>query len=182
MSTGILCPHCGHMNLGGADLCEECSQDLTHESLPKPTEGLQKQIMGESVKRLKIDQPLGTSPETLILDAIHEMQDHHIGCLLVLENQKVVGILTERDILNKVAGKQADLRKLKVREVMTANPVILKEEDSIAFALNKMAVGGFRHIPVVVKGLPIGIISIRNVLRYLCGPETKKEKRKEKKA
>ena len=137
--------------------------------------------MGEMVKRLKIDQPLGTSPEATVLEAVQLMQSHHIGCLLVLENLKVVGIFTERDLLSKVAGKQTDLRKIRVRDVMTAKPVVLKEEDSIAFALNKMGVGGFRHIPVVVQGLPIGIISIRNVLHYLCGPETKKEKHKEKK-
>ena len=181
MAMGIVCPHCGHTNLGGADFCEECFQDLTHESLPKPTEGLQRQIMGEAVKRLKIDQPLGTSLDASVLDAAHLMQDHHIGCLLVLENQKVVGIFTERDLLNKVIGKYTDLKKIRVRDVMTANPVVLKEDDSIAFALNKMAVGGFRHIPVVVGGLPIGIISVRNVLQYLCGPETKKEKHKTKK-
>ena len=181
MATGIVCPHCGHMNFSGADLCEECSQDLTHESLPKPTEGIQRQIMGEAVKRLKIDQTLGISPEASVPEAIHYMQDHHIGCLLVLEDEKVVGIFTERDLLNKVAGKTPDLQKIRVREVMTANPVVLKEDDSIAFALNKMAVGGFRHIPVVVKGFPIGIISVRNVLRYLCGPETKKEQRQERK-
>lgn len=178
MSSGILCPHCGHLNFSGADLCEECLQDLTHESLPRPTEGLQRQIMGDSVKRLKIDQSLGTSPGVSLLDAVRQMQDHHIGCLLVLEGPQIVGILTERDLLNKVAIRQTDLRTLKVREVMTANPVVLKEEDSIAFALNKMAIGGFRHIPVVAGGLPLGIISIRNVLQHLCGPETKKERRK----
>ena len=177
MATGIICPHCGHLNFSGADLCEECSQDLTHQSLPQPTEGIQRQIMGEMVKRLKIDQPLGTSPEATVLEAVQLMQSHHIGCLLVLENLKVVGIFTERDLLSKVAGKQTDLRKIRVRDVMTVKPVVLKEEDSIAFALNKMGVGGFRHIPVVVRGLPIGIISIRNVLHYLCGTDKKKEKK-----
>ena len=180
MAMEILCPHCGHTNLSGADTCEECSQDLTHESLPQPTEGLQKKLLGESIKRMKIDQPLGISPTATVLEAIHSMQDHHIGCLLVLEGPKVVGILTERDLLNKVAGKGADPKKLRVREIMTANPVVFNQDVSVAFALNQMAVGGFRHIPVVVQGLPIGIISIRNVLRYLCGPETKKERRKEK--
>jgi len=176
--TETECPFCGYLNLSGTDTCEQCHQDLHHESLPKPTEGLQRQIMGEMVKRLKIDQPLGIIPNATVEEAVRQMQDHHIGCLLVLDAaQKVMGIFTERDILRRVVGKYADLKKVRVREVMTVNPVVLKEEDSIAFALNKMAVGGFRHIPVVVKGFPIGIISIRNVLRYLCGTDKKKEKK-----
>ena len=74
-----------------------------------------------------------------------------------------------RDLLGKVAGKHKDLSKVKAEEVMTANPEFVKAEEPIAFVVNKMSMGGFRHVPVLsADGKPISIVSIKDVLRYLA--------------
>jgi CBS domain-containing protein len=60
-----------------------------------------------------------------------------------------------------------DLDRTSIREVMTADPVVLRPDDSIAVAVQKMAVGGFRHIPLVADGRPLGVISAADVFRHI---------------
>ena len=97
------------------------------------------------------------------------MCEHHVGCLLVVDDSgDLVGIFTERDVLNRFS---ADLSRLPdpVGEFMTANPTTVSQDDSIAYALHAMELGGYRHLPVVdTDDRPIGIISVRDILRFLC--------------
>jgi CBS domain-containing protein len=99
--------------------------------------------------------------------AIHLMQRRETGAVLVVESDQLIGILTERDVLLKAAGDNVDLNAIAVRDVMTPDPVILREDDTLAVALHKMSVGGFRHIPLVMLGHPTGLISVRDVLRHM---------------
>jgi len=169
----IICPHCRHENLEGIDTCEKCHQDLRHESLPKPKEGLQRRIMSESMRHLNPSGPILVRPETPILEVVRKMQEGQLGSALVVnEEGTLVGILTDRDVLQKIGFEQSDLTELPVHTLMTLDPVPLEEDDSIAFALNKMSVGGFRHIPVVRGGKPIGIITVKDLFHHLCRPES----------
>ena len=102
-----------------------------------------------------------------VIDAVKRMNHGRMGCVVVTEGNKVTGILTERDVLFKLLGKSKDLSKVQVASVMTLNPETLTPQDSIAYALNKMAVGGFRHIPIVTPNDPPAIISIRDIIRYI---------------
>ena len=168
----IICPHCHNENIAGADTCEECQQDLRHESLPKPTEGLQKRIMSDSISHLNPSQPVLVRPETSALEAIQKMQEQHLGsALIVNEEGTLVGIFTDQDVLQKVGFNASDLADLPIHTLMTLAPITLKAEDSIAFALNKMSVGGFRHIPIVKRGKPMGIVTVKDLFHYLCSPE-----------
>lgn len=169
----IICPHCRHENLDGIDTCEKCQQDLRHESIPKPTEGLQKRIMLESMGHLNPAPPILVQAETSIQETIRKMQERQTGSALVVnEAGTLVGILTDRDVLQKIGFEQSDLTELPVHTLMTLDPVTLEEDDSIAYALNKMSVGGFRHIPIVRNGKPVGIITVKDVFHYLCRPES----------
>jgi CBS domain-containing protein len=106
---------------------------------------------------------------TLLQEAVHRMQEKHIGCVLVVQKNVVEGILTERDLLMKVVGTTKDLSKLKVEEVMTPNPEVLQPDDMIAYALNYMHVGGYRHVPIVDgEGHPVAVISVKNIVSYLA--------------
>ena len=83
-----------------------------------------------------------------------------------------MGIFTERDALLKLAAadRLADpggLAAIRVGDVMTTDPVVLRADDSVAVAVQKMAVGGFRHIPLVEDGHPIGVISAIDVFRHV---------------
>ena len=90
------------------------------------------------------------------------------GCVLVYKNKKMVGILSNRDLVLRTTGPKLDLKKIKVEEVMTRDPGFLHPDDPIAFAINKMAMGGYRHIPILrPDGTPVSILLIRDVLRYL---------------
>jgi len=90
------------------------------------------------------------------------------NCVLVIQKKKLVGILSYRDLLLKVAMKHKDISKVKAEDVMTPNPEYVKPEDPIAYVVNKMSMGGFRHIPVLsTDDTPLSIISIKDVLRYL---------------
>jgi CBS domain-containing protein len=91
-----------------------------------------------------------------------------IGCVMVQDAGKFVGIFTERDLLNKLL---PDLSRLDrpVREFMTAEPETVTRTDSIGYCVQAMALGGYRHLPVVEpSGEPCGILSVRDLLRFLC--------------
>jgi CBS domain-containing protein len=80
---------------------------------------------------------------------------------------KLVGILSERDLLKKVAVLPDPYAELHVEDVMTAHPETVTAEDSLAFALHKMDVGGYRHLPVLQGGKPAGVVSVRDMLRHI---------------
>lgn len=173
MPEPILCPHCQHENLPGIDTCEACHQDLRHESLPKPKEGLQKRIMSELIGHLSPSQPIVVKPETPASEAIRKMQERKLGSAVIVdEGGKLIGIFTDRDVLQKIGFEQSDLAELPIHTLMTLDPVVLQEDDPIAYALNKMSVGKFRHIPVVREGKPVGVITVKDLFHYLCRPES----------
>ena len=79
---------------------------------------------------------------------------------------ELVGILTERDFLSKVAG-ESGYEDLPVARFMTPAPETVAPTDVLAYALGKMDAGGYRHLPVVQAGKPVGVISVRDILRHL---------------
>ena len=117
------------------------------------------------------DHLITASPNDKIINVVKAMNDHKVGSVLIVENGKLVGIFTERDLVRIVAeGKSLDLP---VREVMSRNLIVAKPEDSIAIITSKMIEHWIRHIPVVdEEGKPIGIISIRDVLRHMVASST----------
>ena len=108
---------------------------------------------------------LGTSLENVLED----MQETKNNCVLTLSNEKLNGILTERDILLKVTGKGYDLQLTTIDEFITPNPEYVSTEDPLAYALNKMYVGGFRNVPVINDEMyPVGIISISDIISTIA--------------
>lgn len=165
----MICPFCGHDNIAGVDRCDECMHPLRDLDVPRATEGFQKDIMQDAVKRLNLAHPVNVHVNDSVAQTIELMKRHRVGCALVLEGEKLVGIFTERDVLFKLAGTQPDFERLTMRQVMIPDPAKLNPEDSMAAALNKMSVGGFRHIPVVTNdGAPLGLISIKDIMGYIC--------------
>jgi signal-transduction protein with cAMP-binding, CBS, and nucleotidyltransferase domain len=164
----MICPSCGHDNIEGADRCEECVTSLLNLDVPQAgSEGLASSVMEDDIRQL--DQEfLGVAPETSALDVIQKMKAAGVGCALVLESGKLVGIFTERDLLHKLTGKDAIANEIAVRELMTANPEVLSEKDSVATAINKMSIGRYRHIPVQKADGSYGVTSIKHVLKYIA--------------
>ena len=97
---------------------------------------------------------------------VARMQDAGADCVLVTVDDELVGIFTDRDAVVKAAGTRLDA--FPVRDFMTADPVVLRHDDPIALAIHKMAVGGFRHIPIVEHGRPTGVVTARDVFHHLA--------------
>jgi CBS domain-containing protein len=107
-------------------------------------------------------------PDATVSEAIRTMLDCDIGALLIVaDNGKLVGILSERDLLTRVAGQVADYAARAVSEFMTPDPETIRPTDTLAFALHKMDGGGYRHLPVLKDGQPLGMLSVRDMLRHI---------------
>src|SRR5262249_53922820 len=115
------------------------------------------------------------SHPALVVDAstplnrvLEMMREGSRGAVLVVSNSTLVGIFTERDVLMKIAGQTIDLERTSVSQLMTLDPVTLPVDASVAFALNKMLIEGFRHIPLVDdQSRPIAVVSMRDLIDYL---------------
>ncbi len=116
-----------------------------------------------------VSQPaLTVSASTTLADTIHLMQKERRGCVLIMENGRLAGIFTERDVLMKVAAQPLNLVRTPVSVSMTADPFTLPADANVAFALNKMVLEGFRHIPLVDDaGRPTAVVSMRDLIEYL---------------
>ncbi len=123
-------------------------------------------ILETPISELPLRDPILVCSASTVADAIKNMNDHHTGCVLVEKDAKLVGIFTERDVLTK-GFFRTDSHTASVESLMTPNPETLDPEDRIAFALNKMSVGGYRHIPIVDAGKPVGVLSVRDVVDFL---------------
>jgi CBS domain-containing protein len=161
----MICPACGFDNIQGADNCENCGADLRTADIPTPSNAFEARLVAAPLSALSAPQPVITSPETTIADAVRLMQAASVGCLVVENDGAVRGILTERDCVMKLS--QAGLDGMTVAQIMTPDPVVLRPDDSLAVAINKMAVGGFRHIPLVENGHATGIVSAHDLFRYI---------------
>lgn len=96
--------------------------------------------------------------------AAHIMQTAGIGSVMVVEKDALVGIFTERDALFRVLAGGLDPDRTKVGEVMTADPQTITPDRPLVNALHRMHDGGFRHMPVVENGAPVGMVSIRDAM------------------
>ncbi len=106
--------------------------------------------------------------DTTVNEAIQLMQRNRIGCVLVVSHRKLLGVFTERDVLKKIVGSNHDIKSTPLSEVMTINPQALNEDDTIAYALNFMDLGGYRHIPIVNDLFePTGLVSVKDIVSYL---------------
>jgi len=113
--------------------------------------------------------PVTCERDTTIRKATDVMLEEKIGYILVVENERLAGIFTERDLLNKVIGERVDMDDVAVEDIMTPNPECLHMEYEIVYAINMMSIGGYRHIPVVDdEGRPINVVSARNIVNYFA--------------
>ena len=114
-------------------------------------------------------EPLIIELGTCLENVLENMQKTNNNCVLTLSNERLNGIFTERDILLKVTGKGYDFQLTTIDEFITPNPEYVSPEDPLAYALNKMYVGGFRNVPVVNDEMyPIGIISISDIISTIA--------------
>lgn len=161
----MICPTCGHDNFEGLDNCENCQADLRTVDIPRATNEFEARMQAP-LSSLRPRVPVIVAADTSVGDAIARMRSAAVDCLLVGEPDDVAGIFTERDAVLKLAGRSLD--GIRVADAMTADPVILRTDDTVAVAIHKMAIGGFRHIPVVDEGgAPRGIVAAVDLFHHV---------------
>lgn len=137
---------------------------------PEYADPVERALGEERVASMRITPYASVGPDTPIGEAIRQMADMHHACLLVSENDRLVGIFTDREIVDQVALEYDDVVERPIRDVMTTDPVYVHGEDTLAAAMCVMAVSGFRHVPVLSEdGRIDGIVSPQRVSEYLHG-------------
>jgi CBS domain-containing protein len=126
--------------------------------------------MNEPLDRL-LDQKTETletvTPSTSVLDAVARMNFRHIGSLLVMEGERLVGIFTERDVLTRVVPRNLDPAKTPVSDVMTREVITVAPSTSVQQAMMIVTETRRRHLPVVQGGKVLGLVSIGDLTRWV---------------
>jgi CBS domain-containing protein len=164
----MICPRCGFDNLPGQNECRRCLCDLTSLDRPAPQDRVESSLMQDTVGKLGSGPPVTVPLGTSVAQAVQILIDKEVGALLIVDQSGLlVGIFSERDLLVKVAGADKELTALPIEQFMTPKPQTVGPDDKLAFALHKMDVGGYRHLPVVRDGRPIGVLSVRDLIRHI---------------
>ncbi len=139
---------------------------------PRESRGINPELFREPLSAIPTREAVVFSPDRTVTEAMRAMQREHRGCVLITDDgtqtSKVIGIFTERDVLFRIVDKGRNPATLPIGDVMTPDPETLPVKSTVAYALNMMSVGGFRHIPVVDdEHRPAFVVSVRDVVEYI---------------
>jgi CBS domain-containing protein len=127
-------------------------------------------MSGRTIRSIIEGQELVTAPQSMPVGEVARlMKSHNVGAILVVDGDKLVGVFTERDALFRVVAEGRDAGTTELGAVMTRNPKTIEADSLFTLALQMMYEGGFRNVPVVENGRPVGLVSARDAL----GPELK---------
>jgi CBS domain-containing protein len=143
---------------------EQIAAQQAHDEMRLAAAGLQHPIRDLPT----LGSPIACARNATIRQAIEAMHLQRTGCVLVVEQERLLGIFTERDVLTKVSGQDVNIDRVQVGEYMTPDPACLGLDDELVYALNQMSVGGYRHIPLLDdEGRPVGIVAMQHIVDYL---------------
>jgi len=155
------------------DLNDELPKDEAYfDEGPSRVRSFDARLLEEPLTLLPSRPPLAMGRDDSVKDAMHAMRKRHRGCVLVTEDGTVqsplIGIFTERDVLLKIIDSGRNPADVPLSDVMTSEPESLPIDARLAWALNMMSVGGFRHLPVTdERGCPAFILSVRDIVEFL---------------
>ena len=162
----VICPDCGTENIEGTDYCVNCRADLQSVDAPRPETDLEERLMETPVSELALRGAILMTPDDTLLLAVQAMQAQQTGAVVVLDEEQLAGVFTERDLVMRMAAGD-NLDTVKLRDVMTANPFYLQADTRLAHAIHQMAVGDYRHLPVLQDGDVIGLASLTSIFEYV---------------
>lgn len=161
------CTSCGAMNIDGVDACEQCQEPLAPANARRDAD-VEQCLLHDKVVLLLPRKPIMVAPTTTVRAILKLFVERSIGCVLVTEVSRLIGIFTERDAIIRIGPNLEEFGERPVGEFMTTNPETIELDAHIAYALQKMDVGGYRHLPVLAGERIVGVISIRDILQYLA--------------
>jgi len=163
----VICPACTYSNLEGADVCESCGHDLAEGTPSTELTPVADSLALTPLRKVEAPAAIMVPPTATLVEVVDRLVAGNVGCVLVVAKDRLVGIFSERDLLMKAAHRYEELKNCPVRDFMTADPETLGPDATVAWALNRMDVGGFRHIPIVENDRPIGLLSVKDLVRHL---------------
>lgn len=164
----LICPSCGADDLiEGVDECDQCQQPLTDLFIRVPASSLESDLLRDTVGELAGQTPIEMGSDSTVGEALNAMVERGVGCVLVVSAGQLAGIFSERDALLKLGAGGVDRLDDPVVKYMTPNPTVISSSDKIAFALHRMDLGGYRHLPVIEDGRATKLVTIRDILRYV---------------
>ena len=118
---------------------------------------------------LSLRTPVRVRPDTQLFEVVGKLREFRCGSAVVEDaDGTLLGIFTERDLMNRVDHRSFAWHTQPVSQVMTAHPTCVTRDESLAGALERMSTGGFRHLPIVdANGHATGLVSIRDILNYI---------------
>ena len=167
-SNIVICPSCGAENIEGVDTCENCLNDLRSLDVPDTYQVGSESDLAQLLGDVRLSRAQTVSPGASVADVIAVLRREPSGAVVIVEGDRVMGIFTDRDVLKRVAGNTQALSE-PISKFMTTDPVLLRDTDTMAAALNKMGDGGFRHIPMLSDGKLAGVVTGRDVMQWLLG-------------
>ncbi|MBW2268403.1 MAG: CBS domain-containing protein [Deltaproteobacteria bacterium] len=159
------------MRAGGHVVIDELGDDVYFET-SSDSRHFDASLVREPLRVVPTREPIILPASETATVAMRAMQREHRGCVIVTDDgtrdSKLQGIFTERDVLLRIVDRGKNPATLPIGEVMTPEPDCLAVESTVAHALNKMSVGGFRHVPVVDdQHRPAFVVSVRDVVEFL---------------
>ncbi len=115
----------------------------------------------------KGNEVLSVSPDTLVFDAIEKMAERSAGTALVMENDQLIGIVSERDFIRKIYLQGKCAESIPVSEIMSKELTIVSPDESVKNCMSAMTNKRIRHLPVSEDGKIIGIISIGDTVKHM---------------
>ena len=123
-------------------------------------------MMVRSILNTKGHQVMNVEPDAKLAAAIKLLGEKKIGAVLVMNQNRMEGILSERDIVRVLGERGASVLDEPVSNVMTRKVVGCKETDTVAEIMEMMTTGKFRHLPVIDNGQVVGLISIGDIVKW----------------
>jgi CBS domain-containing protein len=128
-----------------------------------------RQLLSE--KGSRAEDVWSVSPDDTVFRALEVMAERNVGALVVLEGQRLVGVLSERDYARKVILRGLASRDMRVRDLMTPEVVTVGPDDTVAGCMQLMTDGRFRHLPVLDGARVIGVVSIGDVVKTIMADQ-----------
>ena len=164
----VVCPECGFANEPETAVCAACETIVFRPERGAGGSPFVDRLTSDAVAVLASLPPQFMAAGSTVAEAVAAMRESGAGYVLVVDAGRILGIFTERDLLGRVLAAGQAPGDTTIESVMTPDPVVLRQDDSLAIAINKMVMGYFRHVPLVDAGGRVrGVTSPHDLLRHL---------------